>query len=308
MDNQATDPINVDQAGSMFAQMFEAQEAGEHEQADQEQQAVETQQAESEPVQQEQEFAEIEVNGKKVQLPKDIAQTIESERMMRKNYTQKTMATAEDKKAVAAEREKALQERQHYQAELNKLQAVLEHSLSGVTQEQLVQLETDDPAEYIKVQALIQQRQAKLNEIYQAQHQLNAQQQAEQEQHKQDYLRQQTQLMVDKLPEWKDQGKAEAELAQIGNFIQSQGFSNNEFGYFMDHRAMLLARKAMLYDQIMNKTNLAEKKVAQVPTKVIKPGSGNSQPSDKVTQAKQQAMKSGRVEDAGRWMIEAGII
>lgn len=47
---------------------------------------------------------EIEVGDRKLALPKSIAATLKSERMMHGDYTQKTQAVAEERKAVAAER------------------------------------------------------------------------------------------------------------------------------------------------------------------------------------------------------------
>ena len=59
-----------------------------------------------------------------------------------------------------------------------------------------------------------------------------------------------------------------------------------------------MARKAMLYDQMVGKAAAAAKKVATLPNKVERPGGGETQNLDKRAAAFQRLSKSGRVEDA----------
>ena len=61
---------------------------------------------------------------------------------------------------------------------------------------------------------------------------------------------------------------------------------------------VVTARKAMLFDQMVAKAQAAEKKVATLPTKVEKPGSGSAPSLDRRTAGYQRLSKSGRVEDA----------
>ena len=85
---------------------------------------------------------------------------------------------------------------------------------------------------------------------------------------------QEYELLIDKRPEWKDETVAKAEMKQLSEYLLEQGYSQQEIIEAIDHRAILLAWKAMERDAAKAKTTAAKKKVVKVP-KVLKPG--NSQ-------------------------------
>lgn len=70
---------------------------------------------------------EIEIGDRKVALPKSLAATLKSERMMNADYTQKTQAVAEERRQVAAEREqnqRQVRDQQQYMQEMAAVVAV----------------------------------------------------------------------------------------------------------------------------------------------------------------------------------------
>ena len=69
-------------------------------------------------------------------------------------------------------------------------------------------------------------------------------------------------------------------------------------GSVADARAVVMARKAMLYDQMLAKANTATKRVSNLPSRIERPGAGEPQGLDKRSTAFQRLSKSGRVEDA----------
>ena len=113
-----------------------------------------------------------------------------------------------------------------------------------------------------------------------------------------DYLKQQEGELLAKLPEWKDESKAKAEREAITQFLMDNGYTSKEVSGISDHRAVVMARKAMLYDTMMQKAQAAAKKVENLPTKVQRSGDGDKPNLDKRTAAYQKLSKSGRVEDA----------
>ena len=303
-DNQATEPatsaLDPNQAGSLFAELLSPATEEEKKQAQEAEPVSEVEASEPEMV-------EVDIDGFKVSLPKEKAEKLEAERLMQADYTRKTMAAADERKAATAEAQKAIAERTQYSQNLQRMQAQLEGALQeqskAVNWEQLLQT---DPVEYLKQQHLAQSRQAALQQNYAEQQRVNAQIQAERETAHGRHLQQQQEALLAKLPEWKDEAKAKADKTAIREYLSSQGFEADEVSQVADARSVLLARKAMLYDQMVSKAQAAAKKVATLPNKVERPGGGESQTLDRRAASFQRLSKSGRVEDAAS--LIAGIL
>lgn len=304
-DNQATEPatsaLDPNQAGSLFAELLSPAAEEEKKQAQETDAPVAEVQA-SEP-----EMVEVDIDGFKVSLPKEKAEKLEAERLMQADYTRKTMAAADERKAATAEAQRAIVERTQYASNLQRMQAQLEGALQeqskAVNWEQLLQT---DPVEYLKQQHLAQSRQAALQQNYAEQQRVNAQIQAERETAHGRHLQQQQEALLAKLPEWKDEAKAKADKTAIREYLSSQGFEADEVSQVADARSVLLARKAMLYDQMVSKAQAAAKKVSTLPNKVERPGGGETQTLDRRDASFQRLSKSGRVEDAAS--LIAGIL
>ena len=114
----------------------------------------------------------------------------------------------------------------------------------------------------------------------------------------QSYLSQQQDELLAKLPDWKDETKAKAEREAIKGFLKDLGYTDKELAAVSDHRAVVMARKAMLYDQMMTKAQAAAKKVEHLPTKTVKPSGGEPVTLDKRGAAYQKLSKSGSIDDA----------
>lgn len=214
------------------------------------------------------------------------------------DYTRKTMEVAEQRKAAEAEKSKALQERQAYAENLQRMQIQLEGALQEQQKTDWERLLNESPQEYLKQMHLAQQRQAALQENYAKQREVGEQLRAEQEQSRQAYLREQQEELLAKLPDWKDEAKSKAERTALREYLVKEGFSPEAVDSVSEAKAVLVARKAMLYDQLMSKAQAAAKKVSTLPTKVERPGAGEAPGLDKRSSAFQKLSKSGRVEDA----------
>lgn len=239
------------------------------------------------------------VDGKQVTLTKAQVADAYKNGLRQDDYTRKTMATAEARKAAEAETGKAQQERFAYAQNLTKMAAQLEGALQQQANIDWNALLESDPVEFLKQQHLSNQRQAALQKNQQEQQSLSQQFQAEQAQAHQANLSTQQQELLAKLPEWKDEAKAKSERDALKTYLKTQGYDESAINGISDHKAVILSRKAMLYDQMMSKAQAAAKRVSALPTKVERPGvaSDRSAPDGR-TAAMQRLNKSGSVEDA----------
>lgn len=240
----------------------------------------------------------IEVDGKTVELSKaELAESYKNG-LRQADYTKKTMEAAEVRKSAEAEITRARQERDAYAQGLQRnamqLEAVLEQS-KQIDWDALI---SADPVEALKQKHLLEKRQAAFQETVQQLQAIDAQTKAEQLQQAQSSFAEQQEKLLAKLPEWKDPVKAKAEAESLKTFLKDQGFEDSEVNAIRDHRAVLLARDAMRYRQLVSKAQAAAKKVEALPQKVVRPGVTDSNKVDGRTAAMQRLNRSGSVSDA----------
>lgn len=304
MDTQATEssnsPLDINQAANAFLEIIDPREQEETQEADAPESPVEetTDEAEVEASESEVEQPEtitIKIDGKDVEVTLD---ELKKGYQRQADYTRKTMEVSETRKQAEAEAAQLRQEREQYAQKLNEQQVVLQAVLQDQQQIDWQKLLDTDPMEYLKQRDLLERRQLAYQQNQQEQARLWQIHQAEQAQNVQRFLAQQHEELIAKLPEWKDEGKAKAEKSAMREYLQSTGYTDDEINQLSDHRSVLVARKAMLYDQMMSKAQAAAKKVENLPKKVQRPGSGQNVSIDKRGQAFQRLQKSGKVEDA----------
>lgn len=302
MDTQATEssntPLDVNQAANAFLEILDPKEPEENQEA--ETPVEETQQDEAEPETEESEVEQpetitIKVDGKDVEVTLD---ELKKGYQRQADYTRKTMEVSETRKAAEAEAAQLRAERQQYAQKLNEQQVVLQAVLQDQQNIDWQTLLDSDPMEYLKQRDLLERRQQAYQANIAEQQRLFQYQQAEHAQQLQQFIAQQQEAVINKLPDWKDEGKAKAEKLAIREFLKNEGFEDGEISNVTDHRTVILARKAMLYDQMIGKAKAAAKKVENLPQKVQRPGSGQNVSVDKRGQAFQRLQKSGKVEDA----------
>jgi hypothetical protein len=99
--------------------------------------------------------------------------------------------------------------------------------------------------------------------------------QSKEQQAQQQYLDQErarhAQELLKAVPDWQDRTKLGAELPALQNYL-GQWFRPEELDSIYDWRAMVIARKAFLYDQSQQKAVEATEKVKAAPKPVIRPG------------------------------------
>ena len=105
--------------------------------------------------------------------------------------------------------------------------------------------------------------------------------------------------LVEAIPEWKDSKRAAEERTKLVETARKIGFSDEELGTILDHRALVVLRKAALYDELMGKKTQIKPVPASGP-KLAKPGSATTKPSKKseAQVAQERLAKTGSMRDA----------
>jgi hypothetical protein len=214
-----------------------------------------------------------------------------------KDYTQKSQALAEQRKAIEAEREhleQVKQERMAYAQKLKALDSFLSQQNKG---EDLEVLKETDPIGYAVKVAEQSQREKQLAVVRAEQQRIAQQQQAEQQQSLQNHLKAESEKLTSVIPELATP-KGDAIRKEIREYAKSVGWSDQELASVYDHRAVLTLYKAMKFEQLQKGKPETLKKVQQAP-KMLKPGT--STPDTKSSQDKQvmqRLRQSGKVRDA----------
>lgn len=294
MDTEATD-LSIDQATKAFADMIEPPEK-EPEKVDTEvDPKVEvTPEPENNTADEGGDAIVIEVDGKQITLTKEqVAEAVKA-----KDDTDRKSKTADNARALAdAETRKAQQERQKMGEQLQRWQAQLEGALEQQSKIDWDKLIAENPVGALQEQHLQQKRQAALQENLREQNRLAEQAKTEHQAAFQAHLQIQQRELLAKLPEWKDETRAKTEREALKAYLVNQGYEDSDVANINDHRAVILGRKAMLYDQMMAKAQAAAKKVANVPEKVVRPGvSQDRNPMDGRTAAMRNHQQKGTVE------------
>ena len=246
----------------------------------------------SEEEQQPQVFT-VKVDGKEVEVTLDELQKGYSRTQ---DYTRKTQQIAEVRKQTEAELQAVRAEREQYAQLLSALEAQVQQATQpNIDWDRLYQ---EDPIEWVRQRELMRENQEKNAAIQSEKKRLSELSQQEQMQQHQMLLQQEQEALMSAIPEWKDSKKAAAEKAMLVQFGQKVGFSPDELKNVVDHRAVVLLRKAALYDQMMSKRGQI-KPVTNNGPRPAKPGAaGRVSNNTEAMRAQQRLAKTGRVDDA----------
>lgn len=189
------------------------------------------------------ESQEFEVNGEKVS-----GAELKAGYMKDADYRQKTAQAAQLRRDAEQKLEYVNRELSEKANRLDVLANVLYKEIAG-DQAQLAELVESDPAEYLRRSHYLAQRNQLLQQAL-AEREAVSKVQAQTEQKQlAEYIQNEQALLVEALPEWRDKKVAEAEGREIAEYLLSKGYESKELSELYDHRALVLARKAMLYDK-----------------------------------------------------------
>ena len=312
-------PMNVAEAANALAGMLpeEGQEDSSEAQLPEEGAAVEeelsadadaaddetdTEQSELDEDTEEQEQPQVfsvKVDGKEVEVTLDELQKGYSRTQ---DYTRKTQQIAEVRKQTEAELQAVRAEREQYAQLLGALEAQVQQvSQPNIDWDRLYQ---EDPIEWVRQREVMRENQEKAAAIQSEQQRLSQLSQQEQAQFMQQKLQQEQEALLAAIPDWKDAKKAQAEKALLVEFGQKIGFTPEELKSVVDHRAVLMLRKAALYDQMMSKRGNI-KPVTNNGPRPAKPGAaGRVSNTTEAVRAQQRVAKTGRVDDAANAIFQ----
>jgi hypothetical protein len=235
----------------------------------------------------------VKVDGKEIEVTLEELQKGYSRTQ---DYTRKTQQIAEARKQTEAELQAVRAEREQYAQLLSALEAQVQQvAQPNIDWDRLYQ---EDPIEWVRQREVMRENQEKSAAIQSEQQRLAQLSQQEQAQFMQQKLQQEQEALLAAIPDWKDAKKAAAEKALLVEFGQKIGFTPDELKSVVDHRAVLMLRKAALYDQMMSKRGNI-KPVTNNGPRPAKPGAaGRVSNSTESVRAQQRVAKTGRVDDA----------
>ena len=215
------------------------------------------------------------------------------------DYTKKSQAVAEERKAVQAEYQ-AIQEAKQLRDQYAQQLQVIEQMLSrGEEPENLDYLKETDPIGYAVRVAELSQKEKQLSQVRAQQQNIRAQQEQDRQQWMTNLVRQESEKLATVLPDYVDPEKGESLRNSVRSYGKELGFSDEELASVVDSRHVITLYKAMQYDKLQKSKPGINKKLAEAP-KVMK--SGVSQPrdtnSEQVKKLKAKARATGRVADA----------
>ena len=176
---------------------------------------------------------------------------------------------------------------------LNDAKSLIELELKELETPEMKELREDDPAEYWRKVDQVNKKAEKFKALKEAEiKKLN-------ERH-QEMLRAEKERLAEAIPDWLDPDKQAKESKQVLDLLSKVGYSDDDINRISDHRMFVLARKAALYDQLINQ-DLSAKKVNK-PPKSAKPGTGEGIP--RVTKARETLKQTGHIRDAAKAIRE----
>ena len=218
-----------------------------------------------------------------------------------KDYTKKTQALAETRKAVEAERariEEAKQLRDTYAQRLEVIEKLLAQDQG---EENLAELRDSDPIGYAIKIAERSEKEKQLQAVRAEKQKIAQQQESDRQQALQGHLQQEAVKLREMIPEFRDEAKAEIARKDIRTYAKSVGFSDEELSQVYDSRAVKTLYNAMMYEKLMKGKTDAVKKVQSAP-KVLKAGNGGqvNAENDATKRQMQKLKQTGKKSDAAK--------
>ena len=295
---QGSESLDVNQAASAFEGMMGDSEEAEEGQAEgQLEDQQETDEVEySEESEEPKPRYKVKASGEEVEVELD---ELIKGYQQGADYTKKSQALAEQRKAIEAERqhlEYVKQERQAYAQKLQALDSFLSQQNQGVN---LDVLKETDPIGYAVAVAEQSQREKQLAVVRNEQQRLAQQQQSEQQTSLQNHLRQESEKLTSLIPELATP-QGDAVRKQIRDYAKSIGWTDQELSQLYDSRAVVTLYNGMKYQQLQKSKPEVNKKLQAAP-KMMR--SGTSAPPTKSSQDKQvmqRLRETGKVSDAAK--------
>jgi hypothetical protein len=291
---QTTEPVEATQDEPQEVTESEVETAEVEEQSQSEDLTDEV----SEEAQEEEAKYEIKVNGKPVEVTLD---ELMSGYQRDSDYRRKTMELADERRLLEEEVNKAKSEsdavaklRQDYATRLGEI----ENSMQPDANIDWAKLYETNPDEYHRMKIEVENKSKALETIKVERQRALQEQQQEQTKVFNQYLEQQKKLLADKEPEYVDPVKGEGLRKDMTSYLKKEGYSDQELNMMVDHRSFVIAKKAMLYDKMMN-SKVSAKQSKPVP-KMVRSGTTKTinKDSQQSKSLKSRLKQTGSMRDA----------
>lgn len=238
------------------------------------------------------------------------------------HLTKKSMELSEAKKAADAMRAEFEAQKQSQLSQIETMTRVLYQDLHNEASAiDWNELRVTDPGEYAAKVTEFQQREARLQQAAQQIESERSQAMQGQQQALREHLRNEDQKLMSAIEGWSDMTKAQKELGEIYSYLgNAYGFDQSDLvGKYdnagnivkpgvTDHRLVLLARKAMLYDNLQKSKPAVTKKVVTAP-KIVRAGTPPSKGErelSSINKLKAQIKKSGGKDGIEAYLLRTG--
>jgi hypothetical protein len=218
------------------------------------------------------------------------------------DYTRKTQALAEERKAFQSEAEAIRMERAQYAELLPALQAQIE--MQAEAEPDWDTLFNEDPIEAARLERHWrknqQEKMTKLQAIQAEQRRVAEETAKEQQRALAEFVQSERSRLPEVIPEWKDEGTMQTEAKELREWALNNGFSERDLSALVQASHVSILRKAMLYDKGSKKVEKVKAQPKRV-AKIVRPGSTGTQVAPRSTEVKkasQRLARTGRIADA----------
>jgi hypothetical protein len=241
----------------------------------------------------------VKANGKEIQVTREELLKGYSREA---DYSQKTMQLAAHRQTVEAETQRIAAERQHYAQQLDTVASILQAQLPPPPDPAKL---NSDPFGYIQDKEHYELRVGQLRGVLAERSQAEQLQQQHFQQVQQQSLAHARDRLLEAMPEWQKPEVARKEQRQVADYLRTLGYADAEISQAADPRAIVMAKKAMLYDRLQADRPRIEQRVGAAP-KMVRPGSSGPAPDKAKTLVKQIRAGGGKDLDQIARLIEMG--
>jgi hypothetical protein len=238
----------------------------------------------------------INVDGQSIKVTTD---ELKNSYLRNADYTRKTQAVAEQRKAL---------EQLHQQTQANEQQLlneldVIEQFVKPIQPD--TSLIDTNPSEYVRQKEMSENQQKAIQEIRQRKLEIQKKQQQDIIKQQQDLALQNHAEILELIPSWNNPKVAKQEVGQIETYLSNNGFSRQEIATAVSAKAINIVRKAMFWDNANSKKDIIKKKVVKAPkmAKGSTPKSRGEVNSTKKAQLFNKLSKSGKTRDAVEYLL-----
>ena len=234
------------------------------------------------------------------------------------DYTRKTMKLSEERNILSKTKEEIVQVRTQAQQERDLTAQAIQQVLTAATLlDPVLSLETttdwtklaqEDPGRYVALQADLNQRKSQLDTLNQYLRAFEQQKIQEQQAQFQERAKFEYDQLKSVMPEMGDPEKALPAFKELNSFLNSMGFKDQELTNVIDHRMLLVAKKAMLYDKAMAQRNNKTTPAPQPLEKGSVSATDKELKSDGAKKTLQKFKDSGNIKDGAAALIALGIV